>query len=242
MTINTNTDPYYDDYDASKGYHQILFKPGYAVQARELTQLQTILQEQIARFGDHVFQNGTVVIPGNSSADTSTVYIRIQDEYNTVEVDVSRFLDMEIANQHGVRAVVTAALDKEGSDPKTFYIKYVRGSTDGNYVRFEKNDLIVAINPATNTALTGYNFYTEDSDEFSGIASMANITAGVFYINGKFVYVNKQSVVINKYGTLPHCRVMLKLVESIVDSSNDETLLDPAFGSYNYAAPGADRY
>lgn len=242
MTINTNTDPYYDDYDASKGYHKILFKPGYAVQARELTQLQTILQEQIARFGDHVFQNGTVVIPGNSSADTSTVYIRIQDEYNTVEVDVSRFLDMEIANQHGVRAVVTAALDKEGSDPKTFYIKYVRGSTDGNYVRFEKNDLIVAINPATNTALTGYNFYTEDSDDFSGIASMANITAGVFYINGKFVYVNKQSVVINKYGTLPHCRVMLKLVESIVDSSSDETLLDPAFGSYNYAAPGADRY
>ena len=50
MTVNFNVEPYFDDYDESKGYHRIPFKPGVAVQARELTQLQTILQKQIERF------------------------------------------------------------------------------------------------------------------------------------------------------------------------------------------------
>ena len=55
MTINFNVDPYYDDFDANKNYHRILFKPGYAVQARELTQSQTILQNQITSFADAIF-------------------------------------------------------------------------------------------------------------------------------------------------------------------------------------------
>ena len=46
-----NVSPYYDDYDdavAENGStHRILFKPGKGIQARELTQLQTIAQRQI---------------------------------------------------------------------------------------------------------------------------------------------------------------------------------------------------
>ena len=47
MSLNTNfsIDPYYDDYDEDKKFLRILFKPGYAVQARELTQAQSILQK-----------------------------------------------------------------------------------------------------------------------------------------------------------------------------------------------------
>ena len=41
------------------------FRPGYPVQARELTTLQSILQDQIESFGSHVFKEGSVVIPGN---------------------------------------------------------------------------------------------------------------------------------------------------------------------------------
>lgn len=67
MPINTNINPYYDDFDESKNYHQILFKPGFAVQARELTQLQTIIQDQIQKFGNHIFKHGSVVIPDRKS-------------------------------------------------------------------------------------------------------------------------------------------------------------------------------
>jgi hypothetical protein len=45
MALNTNfnVNPYYDDFDEDKLFLRMLFKPGYAVQARELTQLQTLL-------------------------------------------------------------------------------------------------------------------------------------------------------------------------------------------------------
>ena len=69
MAINFNTSPYYDDFAESDNFHRILFKPGAAVQARELTQLQTILQNQIARFGQNIFKEGSVVIPGNIAYD-----------------------------------------------------------------------------------------------------------------------------------------------------------------------------
>ena len=46
-----NVTPYYDDYDPDKKYHKVLFRPSVPVQARELTQLKTILQNQVERFG-----------------------------------------------------------------------------------------------------------------------------------------------------------------------------------------------
>ena len=62
-----NVAPYYDDFDPTDNYHRVLFKPGYPVQARELTTLQSILQNQIERFGQHFFKEGAKVIPGNTA-------------------------------------------------------------------------------------------------------------------------------------------------------------------------------
>ena len=50
---NLNVSPYFDDFDPNDNYQKILFKPGYPVQARELTGLQSILQNQIEKFGQH---------------------------------------------------------------------------------------------------------------------------------------------------------------------------------------------
>ena len=60
-----NTTPYFDDFDATKNFYKVLFKPGYAVQARELTTLQSMLQSQIEQIGDHFFKEGSLIIPGN---------------------------------------------------------------------------------------------------------------------------------------------------------------------------------
>ena len=57
MALNFNVDPYYDDFDDTKNFHRILFKPGKAVQARELTQAQTILQDQITKFANNIFKS-----------------------------------------------------------------------------------------------------------------------------------------------------------------------------------------
>jgi len=65
VPTETTVAPFYDDFDESKNFHRILFRPGYAVQGRELIQLQTILQNQIERFGRHIFTNGSPVIGGD---------------------------------------------------------------------------------------------------------------------------------------------------------------------------------
>ena len=78
MAKNFNTEPYFDDYNDEKEFYRILFRPSYAVQARELTQLQTILQNQVSRFGDHVFKNGSQVIPGSVNVDNQVHFIKLE--------------------------------------------------------------------------------------------------------------------------------------------------------------------
>ena len=61
---NLNINPYYDDFNESNNFHRVLFRPGRPVQARELTTLQSILQNQVKDFGSHMFKEGSMVIPG----------------------------------------------------------------------------------------------------------------------------------------------------------------------------------
>ena len=56
QTTNLNVSPYFDDFNSDDNYCKVLFKPGLPVQARELTGLQSILQNQIAKFGQHFFK------------------------------------------------------------------------------------------------------------------------------------------------------------------------------------------
>ena len=58
-----NVSPYYDDFSEAKNFHRILFRPAFAVQARELTQSQTLQQNQIEKMGDHLFKPGAMVLP-----------------------------------------------------------------------------------------------------------------------------------------------------------------------------------
>jgi hypothetical protein len=86
MTINFNVNPYYDDYTEDDKFLRVLFRPGYAVQARELTQAQTILQKQVSRLGDHIFKNGSMVIPGNINVDNQVHFAKLGDLYEGVSV------------------------------------------------------------------------------------------------------------------------------------------------------------
>ena len=77
MALNFNVDPYYDDFDPTKNFYRVLFKPGFAVQARELTQSQTILQDQVSKFGHGVFQDGSKVSGGNITVDANIITCKL---------------------------------------------------------------------------------------------------------------------------------------------------------------------
>ena len=74
---NLNISQYYDDFDADKEFYKVLFNPGRPVQARELTTLQSILQNQVESFGSNIFKEGSMVIPGGITYDSQFYAVKL---------------------------------------------------------------------------------------------------------------------------------------------------------------------
>ena len=246
MSLNFNVDPYYDDFDPSKNYHRILFKPGYAVQARELTQSQTILQDQVTKFADHIFKQNTPVSGGQITSNFNCSYVKLQTTYLGASVDVTQFENKVIQNATGtVVAKVLKTIAGTGTtaidDLPTLIVSYKSGTQFNNSDVVYDSASSLAAQAATSNA--------------TGLSSIVSIAQGVFYVssnytradgiqisNGTFVQVDPQTVVVSKYDNTPSARVGLNITESIQTFVSDSTLLDPAVGASNYQAPGADRY
>ena len=225
----TSTDPYFDDFDSSKNYHRILFKPGYAVQARELTQAQTILQNQVTNFADNIFKQNSPVTGGQVTTNFNCYYIKLQTTYLNKTIDVTQFNGLLLTDATGtVSARVIAVATPTGGDAPTLVVTYLSGT------QFTDNAVIydTASNLAAQAIASGS----------TGTSSVASIAQGVFYVLGTFVQVNPSTVILSKYSSSPSIRVGLTISEQVVNYISDASLLDPAVGASNYQAPGADRY
>ena len=131
---NLNVAPYFDDFDPQSNYYKVLFKPAYPVQARELNNLQSILQNQVEDMGQHFFKEGAKVIPGQLSYLSSYYAIQIEPEY--LGIPVSLYLDqlvgkLIIGQQSGVSGRVSSYITNEESERGnyTLYIDYFESST-----------------------------------------------------------------------------------------------------------------
>ena len=130
MTLDKNVFPYYDDYDETKKYLQLMFRPGFAVQARELSQIQSTIQKQIERFGNHVFKEGSMVIPGEAGLDLKLPYIKLENQYASVNIDVANFANKKILGiTSGTVATVIEAEATVDLDPNTLYVRIDTGQS-----------------------------------------------------------------------------------------------------------------
>ena len=128
-----NVAPYYDDFDESKNFHRILFRPGFSVQARELTQLQSSLQAQLDRYGQFAFKDGSRVVDGKVTLNVEYDFIKVESAFThstagSLNTDsyLSEFVGKEITGAtSGIKAEVLEAVSSTGSDPNTLYIKYI---------------------------------------------------------------------------------------------------------------------
>lgn len=236
IVTDFNVSPYYDDYDGKNEYYRILFKPGYAVQARELTQIQSMLQEQINRFGQHIFKEGSMVLGGKFDLDKRVNYVKVKD-FDSFDnpVDITVFKDQIVTGQTtGIRAYINIVLDGvDGTDtPKTLYVSYLSGNPVTGETVFIANEPLTS---NVGTLVVGNSVPV-------GYGSVFTINEGVRFAKEHFIYHSKQSVVVDRYDINPTCKVGFVLEESIVNSSEDASLLDPALESSNYSAPGADRF
>ena len=132
FTETTLSTTYKDDFRDSDNYHKILFNSGVGLQARELTQLQTILQNQITRFGNNVFKEGAVVEPGGVNVNSQYEFIKLDetDPSHVVPADLTTLIGETVTGvTSGVAATIIEAVASAGSDPATLYVKYTSTSS-----------------------------------------------------------------------------------------------------------------
>lgn len=247
---NLNINPYFDDFNVDNNFYRVLFKPGYPIQARELTTLQSILQNQLESFGSHVFKEGSMVIPGSITFDDKYYSVKINAEH--LGIDVSLYLDQLIGKRvEGQTSGVTAIVKNYSLPPSnnvedvTLYIKYISSGTDFETIEFQDGELLILLDGLTygNTSInSGDTVATLIDFDATATGSAVGLTSGVYFIRGTFVNVQDSLVILEPYSNTPTYRVGLNILEEIVTSSDDETLNDNARGFSNYAAPGADRF
>jgi len=250
---NLNVSPYFDDFDPNDNYHRVLFKPGYPVQARELTGLQSILQNQIERFGQHFFKEGAKVIPGNTAFTRNYYAVEINNTHLGIPVEyyIEQLLKRKIVGlTSGLTAVIDKILPSDESDRGnlTLYISYTSsGVQNTETTKFLDGELLAAdidilSGPLGNPFIpTGESFASAISTNATSIGSAFSISNGVYFIRGNFVNVLDETILLSQYTNSPTGRIGLRISEEIVNSAGDESLVDNSKGFNNYAAPGADR-
>ena len=135
MTVqktDINVAPYYDDFDSSSNYLRTLFRPGFAIQARELTHLQSSLQNQISKFGEHMFKEGAMIIPGQISLIGNYFSLKLASTFDSETVDPSQYYNATTpviitGASSGVTAQVLGYDVATTTDQPTIYLKYIEG-------------------------------------------------------------------------------------------------------------------
>ena len=313
----TKVTPYFDDYSEDKNFHRVLFKPGVAVQSRELTQSQTILQNQIKRVGDYLFSDGQKVTGSKPSVNLDVRTVRITGKntigqpitlddclgkyvtslnseivgyvefvyekddpvigdqpsvvislkrYNTTnngifpEGDTLYFHNTYSQALNGATTSLVSIVEnnivKNAIGTCTPFSKIINLSTASTSI--EVGDLVIhpnitktiyvteivnqtqyAISEAPATSFSGENIqFTKLSTCPSSIITQDE---AYFYKNGFVVKCPRQKVVPDKNTSFPSKVIGLFVTEQIITSEDDASLLDPALGSSNYFATGADR-
>jgi len=257
MALNLNASPYFDDFDGTKNYNRVLFKPGVAVQARELTQLQSALSDQLGQLGSYNLKAGAI-ISGCEEKITRLSYIKVNDSdfggTTIVNSTLANYVGATlVGGTTGLKAkVVHTKTGTQGDSPdtKTLYISYIdqgAGTNTAGVQEFSMGETLTV--ESLDTTLSGDTFVTFNSasatigsrERYSGLASHVTLSPGIIYARGAFIRTTEISTFVDAYTPLVDKKIGFLVTEQVVESTDDNTLLDPANGSYNYNAPGADR-
>lgn len=259
MAIDLNVTPYYNDFSAAKKFNRVVFKPGVAVQARELTQLQDYVLNTIKEFGDFVFKDGATV-RGGAGYPVVSDYIKVNDlDASSVAVSndsLANYVgDTLTGGTTGITAIikgVKTGLDTDAVEKKTLYLNYQKGnetnagSGEAGSIRFDAGETLTVT--STDSGRNGDTFVVDSNTSvntytknFYGKCIDFTIEEGIIYAQGKFIAHDGQTIRLDPFNPNVNYYIGVKVNETIVTSDDDTSLLDPASGAYNYNAPGADR-
>lgn len=266
---NLNVSPYFDDFDPSKNFYKVLFRPGYAVQTRELTTLQSILQSQIESYGKFNFKQGEQVVPGEVGLNTKINYVKlssvsevaISENDNIVykKYDIKQLIGSKLRGiNSNVIANVIEADYATTTDSDTLYVTYLTSGDSNNEVTFRQGETLEVIDGINTpllvvgtdgsvlpTSIIIQDPITGDTSSLQspamGYASAVKVQEGIYFVNGFFVRNDSQLLIIDKYYDKPSAKIGFTIVENIVTPEEDPSLYDIARGYSNYSSPGAHR-
>lgn len=236
--LNLNRRPYWDDWNPEKRFSRILFRPNpIKVQTRELNQLQTILQDQIEKIGNHLFKDGSMVIPGGLTITNSAVSMKFQLAGGSEFTDLEGIQELYVIGKDNNAKARVLSLERYTSEPDMMFCileMTESGTADG----FSPND-----NLYFNTYDVNDNFIRIGYGvaQTVGGSIVARLTKGVYFVRGFFLDVDDDMLVVNKYANNTSHRVGFKVTEEIVTEEQDSSLFSNAQGTPNTKAPGAHR-
>ena len=242
ITSATFSNTYKDDFLDSDGYHRILFNSGRTLQARELTQMQTILQKQIERMGNNLYKEGGVVAEGNFNANPGYEFIKLNTTSNSLPGTPSSLVGTSFTGAtSGVVAKVLEVVTASGSDPATLYVQYTStvNSPDAttSTIRMQAGENIS--NGSTTLTVQSTNTVANPA---VGAGFRFSIGEGIYYSKGFFIFTENQSKIVSKYSDAPTADIGFKIIEDVVTTADDTGLFDNQGATPNISAPGADRF
>ena len=253
MPIKTdlNVSPYFDDFNANNQYYKILFRPSVAVQARELTQVQSILQNLIEQFANWAFKSGDIVANSGCRVydDKQVPFVRLQDYQidNHTGYNISDLANVMVysttSNLHA--SVLFTKFGLTGSYPntKTIYLKY-DSTGDASEKEFSPNETLTFYKgPTSNVIAQVKTFANIAGQNTTGFGHGIHVSAGIVYLNGTFVQILDPTYgIVTPYDTYAGNTVVgFQAVETIITDNQDQSILDNALGYPNENAPGAHR-
>jgi len=240
FTSNTLSGLYDDDFNEADNYHHILFNNGRALQARELTQLQTIIFRELARLGKNIFKEGAVLSAGGFAVNADYEYVKISAT-NAGGAFASIPVGTVFKNPlTGVEARVLEVKPRDGTDfiLDTLYVQYINSGADtigATPTRFGDEEVLF------DQSGGGYQLTTETPNA-TGKGVRFTVGEGDFFVLGHFVHAAEQSIVLSPHSQIANATVGFKVVQEVITVNDDNDLFDNANGIVNTASPGADRY
>jgi len=241
FTSSTLPQLYKDDYDSADNYHQILFNSGRALQARELTQLQTLIYEEMGRFGSNVFKEGSAVSFGNIAINASYDFIQIETVTGGAFADIPVGTVFTEAGSN-IKVKVLQVLPAETLvNPDTLFVTYINGG--GTAINGTPPTVSVGGELlGGNFTLTVHESGQNDAPFPTGRAVKLDVDQGDFFVMGRFVHSNAQSIILSPTSQIVNTIVGFKIIQEVITVNDTQDLYDNAGSSPNLASPGADRY
>jgi hypothetical protein len=239
LTSTTFLSDYNDDYRDSDHYHRILFNNGRALQARELTQSQSIIQAELGRIASFIVNEGAIFNNSGNMASGANAFAFTYLKLNSLPVGYAALRGTEITDGD-LTAIVKAVIPAADGDPDTLLVKMTYGQVSGSIP--DANTTVPKQFAAGATITTDLgNVTIQSTSDAIGRGSLVEMPQFDTFASGHLIQVDAQTLVINKYDAFPTDTIGFKVVEQIITTVDNIALYDNSGATPNLTSPGADR-